>query len=174
MQRSCLASSYYSEEEFRMDYRWKSGLRWTWTFIKWRPSAAFHSWLCPRMWLFRPSFQTLPNFGSWIQILTLLFRLINWTPLSSSSVYNARHALRMCVSMPTTELHELSVPPFVAMWHQSLKLVLNHAVKNYWYLVCIIFSLVMSGANDSLKWVPLLQLTIWYVCFPDAVFLGGD
>lgn len=57
----------------------------------------------------------------------------------------------MRVSVPITEIQEPSVPSFVVMWHQSPKLVLNRAVKNYWYLGCIIFSLVISGANDSLK-----------------------
>lgn len=53
--------------------------------------------------------------------------------------------------MRTTAPHEPSAPPFVAMWHQFPKLVSNSAVENYWYLGWIIFSLVMSEANDSLK-----------------------
>lgn len=57
----------------------------------------------------------------------------------------------MWVSVLITELHEPPVPSFVAMWHRSPKLVLNHVLKNYWYLGCIIFFLVMLGANDSLK-----------------------
>lgn len=44
------------------------------------------------------------------------------------------------------------------MWHQSQKLVSNRAVKNYWYLGWIIFSLVMSRANDSFD----------YCCFSSA------